>query len=809
MKTAIGWVTVLLLVVGPGCGGGGGSGDDDDDVNYDGGVNIDADPDAPDANPNAPDADPNAPDANPNAPDAATECTNDLVLCGGECVDIDSDHRYCGNCGTACDEDETCVEGNCVTGVGTLVLSELHARQPAYFELYNGGDAAIDLEDYLIQWNTDNAGSGSVPLPSYSLGAGEFVVLQESLAPGVEGGVISLGTTMAWTSGAAVRLLDPVGVGLDFVRTGTSTTDPPTGTNWTGDNARNPGATVDQSLVRNVYVADTDTAADWDLVDRGSPGDYCPTPGRCGDTCYDFASDHDNCGECGFACGTTQLCLDGACRAGVSHLWISEYRRYPRPAIEIHNPTIDPVVMTGYRLDISGANNMSYDFPTGYTLEPGGFVVVYMGTGTDDQVSLFAGTSRAFDDDVGIALYDDSITALDFVRFGGSSEPAPAAAPWFGPNVAAVTSLYNGSAKRDLEKLDTDGNADWVMDDPATLGYACEPGLQQCDGYCVNFAVDPQNCGDCEHVCGANQTCQSGECVTSGAILISEIRNQSPEAIEIFNGTDATVDLNGWSLEWAGDNVASYTIGSGVTIPSGGYIAFLESSGTSSATVVYMNTAINWNDFIAVSLVDDGDAEIDFVRTGSSVTSGTWSGDNAPNPSGSESLIRDVFTADTNTAADWHVGSYTQASACATGYSVCGGQCFDLTSDPGNCGQCGNSCGVAGVCDTSSCVHDGDVRLNTYYAADGTYRGRPEFYYNGSWNTIYSWDGADSAAVVCHQLGFGSSDNRYDSGNYGYCTGCHYIYSVNCSGSESVLGDCTFSHYGSSYANGVWVSCAP
>jgi hypothetical protein len=41
----------------------------------------------------------------------------------------------------------------------------------------------------------------------------------------------------------------------------------------------------------------------------------------------------------------------------------------------------------------------------------------------------------------------------------------------------------------------------------------CLPGLQACNGTCVDTNVDNANCGTCGHPCGANQGCVGGACV--------------------------------------------------------------------------------------------------------------------------------------------------------------------------------------------------------------------------------------------------------------------------------------------------------
>jgi hypothetical protein len=287
--------------------------------------------------------------------------------------------------------------------------------------------------------------------------------------------------------------------------------------------------------------------------------------------------------------------------------------------------------------------------------------------------------------------------------------------------------------------------------------------------------------------------------------VISEIRRQNPQSVEIFNGTDATVDLAGWQLSWVAGNVASYTIEAGVSIEPGGFVYLRDDTGTSTSTVIYMGTNITWGEFIAVSL-SNGVNEVDFVRTGTSVTDGDWSGDNAPNPGSNEALLRDVWTADTDTAADWQIGSSSQASACPGSDSVCGGQCVDLDSDPSHCGRCGNTCGVGTACYHGDCVEDGALRLVPYYTSDGTYIGRIEIFYNARWNTVNGWSNSDTGPdVACRQMGY-SSGTYFSGASYGYCTGCGSIYSVNCAGTEDRLADCPFTWTSTTY-NGVRIRC--
>jgi CXCXC repeat len=49
--------------------------------------------------------------------------------------------------------------------------------------------------------------------------------------------------------------------------------------------------------------------------------------------------------------------------------------------------------------------------------------------------------------------------------------------------------------------------------DPQTCTCMCPPPLIDCSGICVNTSTDPQNCGDCNVVCGQMQGCCDGACV--------------------------------------------------------------------------------------------------------------------------------------------------------------------------------------------------------------------------------------------------------------------------------------------------------
>ena len=70
--------------------------------------------------------------------------------------------------------------------------------------------------------------------------------------------------------------------------------------------------------------------------------------------------------------------------------------------------------------------------------------------------------------------------------------------------------------------------------------------------------------------------------------------------------------------------------------------------------------------------------------------------------------------------------------------------------------------------------------------------GRVEIYYNGVWGTICD-DGYSSinTAVICKQLGFGSSGRHYSGAYFGQGSGPIWIDYLGCTGYETLLINCT------------------
>ncbi len=388
--------------------------------------------------------------------------------------------------------------------------------------------------------------------------------------------------------------------------------------------------------------------------------------------------------------------------------------------------------------------------------------MLYAGTGTNDATSIYTGMTTGFDANAAISLFDNASTGIDYVRVGTSTMAPPAGLSWFGASVAPPPTPFDQSIVRDISTFDTDSNADWTLTTPSTPGYLCAAGLTLCGGRCVDRAVDRAHCGGCGTACGVHQTCVAGACRSVGALVLSELA-ASNQSFELFNGTNAAINLGGFLLDWVADGGSStFTIPMGTMIPSGGFVRFRPGAGTSTATDIFMGAGVSvaWTNFVAVSIRNAMNVAIDFVKTGAAPTPAptgtTWTGANATNPDRmrGESLVRNVWAADTNAAADWSISATaTPLSYCASPSSstvMCGTTCVDTQGSATNCGACGNRC------NSSACSNGRCSNVVLYRGLTSPIPGCSTASYNATAPTpmggTYPYNTGDSAACRAWKL---------------------------------------------------------
>jgi plastocyanin len=186
-----------------------------------------------------------------DAPDAP--CASPLLLCGGACVDRQTDSSHCGACGVACPAAARCTNGSCL-GCGACTIGRTCC-----------GTACVDLNA-----DQNHCGSCGTTCP-----VGRPCTAGTCIADDCPGG--------QFCGGVCVR---------------------------TSTDSANCGACGQRCCAGNVCIAGTCTVS-------CSPGNVaCPSPilSCRGSFCANPAIDAANCGACGHACATGEACLAGACR---------------------------------------------------------------------------------------------------------------------------------------------------------------------------------------------------------------------------------------------------------------------------------------------------------------------------------------------------------------------------------------------------------------------------------------------------------------------------------------------------------------
>ncbi|MBW2263743.1 MAG: hypothetical protein JRG91_17415 [Deltaproteobacteria bacterium] len=224
------------------------------------------------------------PDASDPPPDG-TGCSAGLVMCGTECVDVDSDPAHCGGCFSACGTDEFCSLGSCVT------------ECPSY--LSECGFACVDLE-----FNPAHCGACDHMCASWEY--------------------CSSGSCLDTCPPGLVRCgLECIDVRNDPLHCGDCDTICPEDEMCSEFTCVEECPSYLTECARSCVDVDSDpdncgtcfnACPSTHYCQDGVCVDTCPTGlTRCGVECVDTNVDPDNCGGCGIACATDLVCGGGAC----------------------------------------------------------------------------------------------------------------------------------------------------------------------------------------------------------------------------------------------------------------------------------------------------------------------------------------------------------------------------------------------------------------------------------------------------------------------------------------------------------------
>jgi predicted extracellular nuclease len=212
-----------------------------------------------------------------------------------------------------------------------------------------------------------------------------------------------------------------------------------------------------------------------------------------------------------------------------------------------------------------------------------------------------------------------------------------------------------------------------------------------------------------------------------GDIVIHEIM-QNPDAVsdskgewfELYNASDAIVDLNGWTVRDDGSD--SFVITATLEIPVGGYVVLGPNDNTATNGGVIIDFV--YKDFFLSNgadeliLVDDLGNEIDRVE---------WDGGpDFPDPRGASMSLRDP-SLDNNIGSNWCTstlpyGDGDRGSPGATNYcETCGDTSSPIYAPIYDIQGSGNSTPIPGPVSTEGIVTGlflGDDKLNGYYIQD-------------------------------------------------------------------------------------------
>lgn len=205
-------------------------------------------------------------------------CHEGYDECDGDCVDLDSDPDHCGDCEVSCDEEDVCSEGAC--------------DEECSGDLTNCDGSCVDLQTHSMHCGSCNAPCEAPDsgVPECSAGSCDFECQDEfercadSCVP--EGDEDHQVCTV---DGVEQCVYTAQGIESDGVITHCGSCD----------------ADVCEGPEHGEAICD-----------EGSCGAECdPNYDECQQSCVDFQTNPDHCGECGNDCSEDEVCDGGSCES--------------------------------------------------------------------------------------------------------------------------------------------------------------------------------------------------------------------------------------------------------------------------------------------------------------------------------------------------------------------------------------------------------------------------------------------------------------------------------------------------------------
>ncbi len=207
------------------------------------------------------------------------------------------------------------------------------------------------------------------------------------------------------------------------------------------------------------------------------------------------------------------------CSSTVTNLKINEIHIDTVNGLEIYNADSIPVDLSGWTIEWTDTapDSGSFVLPA-FTLNPGAYVEILEGSGSNDGDTIFAGSLINWTDTNGgsCGLLEPGTTGVDFVRWGGSVVNPPAGTAWFESTTPQTPSSGNNLG-RDDAGTDTDHGDDWCIILPSmTAANLSDPdadGHHSCHDNCPEISNPGQEDLDLDRLGDVCDTDADGDSV--------------------------------------------------------------------------------------------------------------------------------------------------------------------------------------------------------------------------------------------------------------------------------------------------------
>ncbi len=455
-----------------------------------------------------------------------------------------------------------------------------------------------------------------------------------------------------------------------------------------GSGAHNKDAAVGGGSDGSVVTIDA--AIDAPPIDALS----CTAPQmNCGGTCIDTTAAHDNCGACGSACDSTQVCANGACTTSCplgkhvcNGVCVDEQ-------VDATNCGACGTACTAGQVCERGACITGTTCGSGETACNGGCVDTTTNHDNCGACGTACGPTEVCSGSACVSACPSSTTDCNGACLDTSTDVNNCGA--CGHSCGIGESCCGGACVNEQTS-----NADCGSCGHACTGStACDQGAcclsteQNCGGSCSNPLTDNSNCGTCGHACLGGDTCDSGLCCASGSY------NDNGKCCTVGqnNCNNACVD------EQTDDNNCGgcgNICGAGTSCQAGQCKSICP-SGETFCNGQCVNLLLDQNNCGACGALCSGHCDL-----------GVCCAANAQNCGGSCVTLGTSSHCASCTDACSSGESCDNSLCCPNGDNNCGGSCSDPKTDPLNCGGCGQSCGTNAFCDSGKCCPTGQHNDN-------------------------------------------------------------------------------------------------